>query len=126
VAVEQAMREHLYYYRVVGVISVFDGDTCTFKVSLGRKLKDEWPCRLARVDTPEMRDPDEAIKAKAYEARDYLRARLEAAMAAGVDVIIHSVKFEKYGRALVELYVDGVNINDELVQKGYAVAYGGN
>jgi endonuclease YncB( thermonuclease family) len=117
------MREHLYYYRVVNVVSVYDGDSLRVIVSLGRKLKDEWPLRLNRIDAPEMRDPDETIKAKAYEARDYLRGRLEAAMAADVDVIIHSVKLEKYGRALVELYVGDVNINDELIEKGYAVAY---
>jgi micrococcal nuclease len=120
------VREHLYYYRAVGVIDVYDGDTIRVIVSLGRKLKDEWPCRLARVNTPELRDPDPVAKAKAYEARDYLRSRLEAAMAAGVDVIIHSVKLEKYGRSLAELYIDGVNINDELVEKGYAVTYDGN
>lgn len=119
------MHEHLFYYRVAEVMSVYDADTCTFKVSLGRKLKDEWPCRLARIDTPEMRDPDPEVRAKAYAARDYLRGRLEAAMAAGADVIIHSVKLEKYGRALVELYIDSVNINDELLEMGLAEAYAG-
>ena len=44
-------------------------------------------------------------------------------MAAGAEIIIHSVKLEKYGRALAELYIDGVNINDELVEKGYAKPY---
>jgi micrococcal nuclease len=118
------MTEHLYYYRVVDVVSVYDADSLRVIVSLGRKLKDEWPLRLNRIDAPEMRDPDETIKVKAYEARDYLRGRLEAAMAAGADIIIHSVKLEKYGRALAELYVDGVNINDELVALGLAVPYG--
>jgi endonuclease YncB( thermonuclease family) len=118
------MKEHLYYYRVVGIVSIFDGDSLTVQISLGRHLKDRWTLRLARINTPELRDADPALKAKAYEARDYLRGRLEAAMAAGADVIIHSVKLEKYGRALSELFVDGVNINDELVQKGYAVTYG--
>lgn len=120
------MTKHLYYYRVTEIKSVFDGDTCTFKVSLGRRLKDEWPCRLARIDTPEIRDPDPLVRAKAYAARDYLRGRLDTAMASSANVIIHSVKLEKYGRALVELYVDDVNINDELLDLRLAVPYDGN
>jgi len=117
------MTEHLFFYRVTQFVDAHDADTIRVIVSLGRKLKDEWPCRLARINAAEVRDPDPEIRAKAYAARDYLRGRLTAAMAAGADVIIHSVKLEKYGRALVELYIDGVNINDELLELGLAEAY---
>jgi hypothetical protein len=37
------VREHLYFYRVVNVVSVYDADSLRVIVSLGRKLKDEWP-----------------------------------------------------------------------------------
>jgi micrococcal nuclease len=119
------MHERLYYYRVTDVISVFDGDTCTLQVSLGRHLKDRWPCRLARIDTPELRDPDLDKKGEAREAREYLRGRLSEAMRSGSFVVIHSVKLEKYGRALVELYIDEVNINDEMLEMGLAGPYEG-
>ncbi len=117
------MKEHLYFYRVTQIISIFDGDSLRVELDLGRHLRDRWPLRLARINTPELRDPDPVKKAKAYAARDYLRNRLDTALAANLDIIIRSVKLEKYGRALAELYVEGVNINDELLQKGYAEPY---
>ncbi len=117
------MQEHLFFYRVTQIIRVHDGDSCRLVLDMGFKTYAEKATRLARINAPEMRDPDPEVKTKAYAARDYLRERLGAAMAAGGDVIIHSVKLEKYGRALIELFVDGVNINDELVQEGHAVTY---
>ncbi len=118
------MREHLFFYKVTKIISVFDADSLTVELSLGRHLRDRWPLRLARINAPEMRDPDPEQQARAYAARDYLRERLDTALATGQSIIIRSVKLEKYGRALAELYVDDVNINDELLQEGYAVIYG--
>jgi endonuclease YncB( thermonuclease family) len=117
------MHEKLYYYRVTGVVSVFDGDTTTLQVSLGRHLKDRWPCRLARINTPEIRSPVLELQAKAYAARDYLRGRLEAAVTSGTLIVIHSIKLEKYGRALVELYIGETNINDEMLELGLAEPY---
>ncbi len=119
------MHHHLFYYKVTQVLSVYDGDTLTVQVSLGRHLRDRWTLRLARIDTPEMRDADPEVRAKAYAARDYLRGRLDAAMSTGSEVIIHSVKLEKYGRALCELYIDDTNVNDEMLALGLGVIYGG-
>ncbi len=118
------MTEHLFYYKVLEVISAYDADTLRVIVDFGFKTYAEKSCRLGRINALEMRDPDPELKAKAYEARDYLRARLETAFAEGVPVVIHSLKLEKYGRALVELYVGDANINDELLERGYATPYG--
>jgi endonuclease YncB( thermonuclease family) len=117
------MHEKLYYYRVTGIVSVFDGDTTTLQVSLGRHLKDRWPCRLARINTMELYEKDPEKRSRAVAARDYLRGRLEAAMAEGTLIVIHSIKLEKYGRALVELYIGETNINDELLSLGLAEPY---
>lgn len=119
------MHDRLYYYRVKEVVSVHDGDSCRLVIDMGFKMYAEHPCRLARIDTPEMRSPDPELQAKAVEARDYLRGLLEGAMSAGADVVIHSVKLEKYGRALCELYIEGMNVNDELLELGFAKPYDG-
>lgn len=108
------------YLRKVEVTSVYDGDTFTADVDLGfrvwlRKQK----FRLLGVDTPELRTKDLDEKARGYAARDWLRARLE-----GAEVYVQSVKKGKYGRWLALLYVDGININTEIIKEGLGVPYG--
>ncbi len=118
------MKNCLYNYRVKEVVSVHDGDSCRLVIDMGFKMYAEKATRLARLDTPEMRDPDPEVRVRAYAARDYLRGRLDAAMSTGSEVIIHSVKLEKYGRSLAELYIDDTNVNDEMLALGLGVPDG--
>ena len=87
----------------------YDGDTCTS--TDGEKI------RLACIDTPELRgkraDP---IPAKA--ARDYLNG-----LVAGEEVSIRRITKDRYGRTVAELSKDGVNIQERLVDKGFASVY---
>ena len=87
----------------------YDGDTCTS--TDGEKI------RLACIDTPELRgkraDP---IPAKA--ARDYLNG-----LVAGEEVSIRRITKDRYGRTVAELSKDGVNIQEQLVDKGFASVY---
>ena len=87
----------------------YDGDTCTS--TKGEKI------RLACIDTPELRgkraDP---IPAKA--ARDYLNG-----LVAGEEVSIRRITKDRYGRTVAELSKDGVNIQERLVDKGFASVY---
>ena len=87
----------------------YDGDTCTS--TDGEKI------RLACIDTPELRgkraDP---IPAKA--ARDYLNG-----LVAGEEVSIRRITKARYGRTVAELSKDGVNIQERLVDKGFASVY---
>jgi micrococcal nuclease len=117
------MREHLYYYRVVNVVSVFDADTLTAEISVGFHMTARIPCRLAKINAPELTEPE---RESGLTARDYLRERLRGALIEERGVILWSHKRDKYGRWLITLFVDGVNINDELMERGYAVAYDGN
>lgn len=108
------------YFRNINVLSVYDGDTITAHVDLGfgvwaHKVK----FRLLGIDTPEIRTRDSEEKIAGYRARDYLRTRVDE----GDEITIQSVSKGKYGRWLGVLYIDGVNINDELVSKGYAEPY---
>ena len=93
----------------VRITSCYDGDTC--RTSKGEKV------RLACIDTPELRgkraDP---VPAKA--ARDYLRSRV-----AGKTVTIRRITTDRYGRTVAELFVDGSNIQQQLVASGHAEIY---
>ena len=94
---------------LVTIKSCYDGDTCTS--TNGEKI------RLACIDTPELRgkraDP---IPAKA--ARDYLNG-----LVAGEEVSIRRITKDRYGRTVAELSKNGMNIQERLVEKGFALIY---
>ncbi len=87
----------------------YDGDTCT--TTEGEKI------RLACIDTPELRGKKaDPIPAKA--ARDYLNDLI-----AGSTVNIHRITEDRYGRTVAELSKDLINIQEHLVEKGFASMY---
>ena len=93
----------------VFIASCYDGDTC--RSNTGEKI------RLACIDTPELRgkraDP---VPAKA--ARDYLRA-----LVVGRDAGIRRITKDRYGRTVAELFVNGSNVQQQLVASGHAEIY---
>ena len=103
-----------YTYKAV-ITSVYDGDTVTADIDLGFHV---WlhgeKLRLARINTPEVRGNE---RKQGLVSRDWLREKID-----GKQVIIKSRKDKKgkYGRYLVELFFDNVNINDELVNQELA------
>ena len=110
----------LYHYRAV-VIDVYDGDTVTVDLDLGFHVwKRGEKIRLAHIDAPELRgESQEQGKA----AGDFLRD-----LVLNKNVIIQTIKSpsgsdkqEKYGRYLGVIWLDGVNVNDLLVNKGHAI-----
>jgi micrococcal nuclease len=115
------MREHLYYYRVIDFPLIYDADTVTAAISVGFHMTARIPCRLASINAPELTEPE---REGGILARDYLRERLGGAVSEGREIVLYSHKRDKYGRWLVTIYVDGVDINDELIEKGYAQPYG--
>ena len=89
----------------------YDGDTCT--TTDGEKI------RLACIDTPELRGKKAApISAKA--ARDYLND-----LVAGSTVTIERITEDRYGRTVAELSKGPMNIQEHLVEKGFASIYEG-
>ena len=95
------------------IVDVHDGDTvkAVFKV-------------FAHVDTPELRTDDPAEKARALFVRDKLREQILNKI-----VTLHCLKFDKYGRLLVEINNgqnnSGQNIHEWLIQNKYANLYEG-
>mgnify|MGYP001080704049 CR=1 FL=1 len=117
--------KNLYHYRAE-VISVYDGDTMTLMIDMGMKHFARVKIRMIGIDTPEIRTKDAEEKVRGYEARDYLRSRVE-----GKKVIVHTQKKGKFGRWLGVLWADegqeelGESLNDEMIRMGHAKSYNG-
>lgn len=108
------------YEYTAKVLSVYDGDTCNILLDLGCDVHIKLKCRLYGIDTPELRTKDLDEKKRGYLARDYLRERI-----LNKTVRVKTYKQEKYGRYLVEIFLDDININQELIENGHAIAYFG-
>jgi len=110
----------MYTYKVT-VNRVVDADTLDIDVDLGF---DVWlrgiRIRLNRINAYETRlgvHTDAKAKEKGLEGKEYLKNLLENKQ---VTVTTIDTK-EKFGRWLGEVYLDDVNVNDDLVSKGYAI-----
>ena len=93
----------------VVITSCYDGDTCTS--STGEKI------RLACIDTPELRGK-RADPVPAKEARDYLRE-----LVVGRKVTIRRITTDRYGRTVAELFLNGSNVQQQLVASAHASIY---
>jgi len=116
---ESDMEEYRFHYGAE-VLHVVDGDTIDLKVDLGFRIYRELRVRLYGLDAPETFGvkKDSAEYAAGKKAADYLRSRIEGKW---VVVRTHKDATEKFGRYLATVYLDGVNINQELLDQGYAV-----
>ena len=99
---------------------VYDGDTLMEMVlDLGFGVSFETTGRLFGINAPEVRGK---TKGDGVKSRDWLKAALDAARAVHVGTVTEKVSRQKgkYGRWLVTVWADGVNLNDEMVRIGYA------
>ena len=87
----------------------YDGDTCT--TIDGEKI------RLACIDTPEIKGK-KANPIPAKEARDFLNNLLS-----NKKVSIRRVTYDRYDRTVGELFINGINVQELIVQKGYGKIY---
>lgn len=101
--------------------SVVDGDTFDFKGHVWPNHMTDERVRLLRINTPEKTGGPDCEKVLAAAATEFTRNRLAAAR---VIVVKAQGKRDSFGRALVEVYVDGVNLNDALLTSGHARLYG--
>ena len=99
---------------------VVDGDTVDAHINLGFDITIHKRIRLAGIDTPESRTRDLEEKARGLASKDRLKELLE-----GGDFILESKEVGKYGRVLGTLHVEDINVNDTLVEEGFAVEYWG-
>ena len=114
----------IYNYKAV-IRRIIDGDTVEVDIDLGFKSwLLEQNVRLLGVDAPESRTRDKAAKKAGLLAKEMVQKYLPP----GKEVIITTrleKKPEKFGRILATFYVDGLNLNQWLLDNNYAVAYEG-
>ncbi len=121
------------------ILDVYDGDTITITL----KVDGEYfriNCRMNGLDTPELRSHDEDEKKAAILARNHLIFLLTK-MKIGSEVKRDDIKrlcgevntivkvrcmeFDKYGRLLVEIWLDSINVNEKMIEDGFAGKYDG-
>ena len=123
-------RKSCYNFRVVEINRVLDGDTIDVTIDLGFDLYKKERVRVAGVDTPEKRTRDLEEKELGIHATNWLKEKLEGAVAGDDDLVIRTELVGgvgKYGRLLGWLYIgDGdVSLNEQMIDEGYAWAYDG-
>ena len=99
---------------------VVDGDTVDALVDLGFDTWKKVRIRMMGINTPESRTRDLEEKKRGLAAKD----RLIELLGDG-DFILQSHGVGKYGRCLGELFVEDMNINQQLITEGHAVEYHG-
>jgi len=105
----------LYVYKAL-VTDVYDGDTVTLSIDLGLGIwKHKVKVRLAGIDAPEIRGEERPF---GLESEHYL-----SGMILGKEVVVQTFKDKtgKYGRLIADIYLDGLDVSTDLVEKGYAV-----
>jgi endonuclease YncB( thermonuclease family) len=107
------------------VVKVYDGDTITVVFMIyGDYYK--FSIRMDGYDSPEMKskNPDlakkELEKLWAIKSRDFL-----AGMIMDKIVLLKCKDFDKYGRILGTVELNGMDINGTMLERGYCRTYGG-
>lgn len=103
------------------VVKVYDGDTIhvIFKY-FDKYLK--WRCRIAHIDTPELKTKNEEEKTKGHMVKDKVSELL-----LGKIVHIDCFDFDKYGRLLIEVKLPDSTkkLHEWLLENNYAHSYEG-
>ena len=100
----------------------YDGDTITFNLPnlhpiIGKKIR----VRLNGLDTPEIRGKCDKEKYNAEQARDMVTDILKDAER----IDLKNMGRGKYFRIVADVYVDGENLAEALIDSGMAVKYDG-
>jgi endonuclease YncB( thermonuclease family) len=106
-------------------VKVYDGDTITVVFRIVDKFY-KFNIRMNGYDSPELRSKNtdlvkkELEKKWAYESRDFL-----AEMILDKIISLKCEDYDKYGRILATVELDGININEIMLSRGYCRQYGG-
>lgn len=111
----------LYTYRAT-IESIHDGDTVWAFVDHGQELFTRKRYRLAGIKAPELEKDEQ--RGPGWRSKAYLEHLIDRGRPVLVRTIkaarSESEKIEKWGRYLIEIWQDGVCINDQMITDGYA------
>jgi len=103
---------------------VVDGDTVDVVLNLGFDIMYKSRVRLYGIDTPESRTRNLDEKARGKMAGAFLKNKIDA----GEKIVIQTKLKDsrgKFGRVLGNIIVDGININQLMIDNYHAAAYFG-
>ena len=105
------------------VIRVTDGDTIKVYINDFPKNLQKTTVRLAKIDTPELgsKAQCEEEKVLAIKAREYVKNLLNKSN----KIRFRPLGYEKYGRILAEVFIDGNNLANKLLEANLATPYTG-
>ena len=104
------------------VISVYDGDTFRVDIdSLPPIVGKNIAIRLNGVDTPEIQGKCKYEKDLAVKARDFVRNKLANAK----EIKLTKLQRGKYFRVVADVMIDGVSLEQELLENKLAYKYTG-
>lgn len=108
----------VYALEKVNLYKCVDGDT--FRIKIDNK---DTKVRMLAIDTPESVKEKE-LEYYGKEASEYTCNKLKKAKKIELEYDSNSDKYDKYGRLLAWVFVDGKLLQEDLVKGGYAkVAY---
>lgn len=99
------------------VTKVIDGDT--FEVYIDGKIE---KVRMIGINTPETVDPRRPVQCFGKEASNKLKELIEGKIIK-LDPDQTQDNYDRYNRALRYVYLDDININQKMIQEGYAFEY---
>lgn len=98
---------------------VINGDTIEGYVDLGFGISTKQRFRLQGIIAPSLRSRDKSELERAKAAKMWLQSRLVKKQ-----IFLRSHKTPKFSKFLASIFVDGSNINDELLATGHATKFG--
>jgi micrococcal nuclease len=105
------------YTYAAKLVRVLDGDTVEANIDLGFDIHYVAKIRLSGINAPEMKTP------QGQPAKEHL-----ANLLTNQDFVVTTKinkEFEKYGRVLGEITINGVSINQQMITEGFAVVMKG-
>ena len=106
------------------VEKIVDGDTIDVVLDLGFDILHKSRVRLYGIDTPESRTRNLDEKVRGKMASAFLRKAIEEGEKVCIQTKLKDSR-GKFGRVLGDVVVDGVNINQSMVDNHHAVKYFG-
>jgi len=106
----------------VTYVKNYDGDTITFNIEgVHALIGDHIAVRLNGVDTAEMKTSDKCEKAKALEAKRFVKHELIKARR----IDLKNIGRGKYFRIVADIHYDGKSLGKELFKRNLGYAYSG-
>lgn len=95
------------------VVAVLDGDTVlVLHEAAGQRAGGLMKIRLAEIDAPEKQQPY-GVASRSLLLKMVLHRQ----------IWVHTLAVDKYGRAIAQLKVNGLSVNEEMVRRGMAWEY---